>query len=200
MDPGSVLAFLAVDILLVLTPGADWALAITAGLRDRSVVPAVSGILMGYVALTGAVVAGLAAAIAGTPTALTALTVVGAVYLIWLGITTLRSPAAVPGPGEPTRNPLLRGLGTSALNPKAYLLYLALLPQFVDPYDAWAVPVQVAILGLLHVLACGAVYFAVAILARLVLRARPVVAVLVTRLSGIAMTTIGIYLLVDRLA
>ncbi|MET7802054.1 hypothetical protein ABZS78_36575, partial [Streptomyces decoyicus] len=41
MDTTTVAAFLAVDLLLVCTPGADWAYAITAGLRDRSVLPAV---------------------------------------------------------------------------------------------------------------------------------------------------------------
>ena len=41
-----------------MVPGADWAYAIAAGLRDRSVLPAVAGLLTGYVALTAALAAG----------------------------------------------------------------------------------------------------------------------------------------------
>lgn len=48
MDTTTLAAFLAMDLLLVFTPGADWAFAITAGLRDRSVVPAVAGLVAGY--------------------------------------------------------------------------------------------------------------------------------------------------------
>ena len=48
MDTTTLAAFLAVDLLLVFTPGADWAYAITASLRDRSVVPAVAGLVAGY--------------------------------------------------------------------------------------------------------------------------------------------------------
>ena len=43
----AVAAFLVVDVLLVLTPGADWAYAITAGLADRPVLPAVAGLVTG---------------------------------------------------------------------------------------------------------------------------------------------------------
>lgn len=65
-------AFWSVSFLLVLVPGADWAYAITAGLRHRSVLPAVGGMLSGYVLLTAVVAAGLATAVAGSPTVLTA--------------------------------------------------------------------------------------------------------------------------------
>jgi threonine/homoserine/homoserine lactone efflux protein len=58
--------------------------------------------------------------------------------------------------------------------------------------------VQLLVLGSIHLLNCAAVYFAVALLARRILRARPRAAVIVTRLSGIAMTLIGIGLLIDR--
>jgi threonine/homoserine/homoserine lactone efflux protein len=60
MVVGSVVAFWAVSLSLVLVPGADWAFAIAAGLRDRTVLPAVSGLLAGYLALTAVVAAGVA--------------------------------------------------------------------------------------------------------------------------------------------
>ena len=80
----AVIAFWTVSFLLVLVPGADWAYAIAAGLRDRSVLPAVTGLLAGYVALTGVLAAGVATVIVRWPLALTVLTALGAVYLLSL--------------------------------------------------------------------------------------------------------------------
>ena len=81
MAIGTLAAFWAVSFLLVLVPGPDWAYAIASGLRDRSVLPAVAGLLAGYAALTAVVAAGLAAVIARSPLVLTGLTTFGAVYL-----------------------------------------------------------------------------------------------------------------------
>ncbi len=50
-----------------------WAYAIAAGLRERTVTPAVAGLVAGYVILTAVVAAGVAALVAGTPLALTTL-------------------------------------------------------------------------------------------------------------------------------
>ena len=52
MTAGTVVAFWAVSLVFVLTPGADWAYAIAAGLRHRTVVPAVGGLLAGHLAAT----------------------------------------------------------------------------------------------------------------------------------------------------
>jgi threonine/homoserine/homoserine lactone efflux protein len=110
MDTGRVAAFLAVDLLLVCTPGADWAYAITAGLRDRSVLPAVTGLVAGYAGHTLLAVAGLVVLVARSASLLTALTVLGAGYLIWLGWTVLARPASpvptrTPWPPPPGRSP-----------------------------------------------------------------------------------------------
>lgn len=204
MAASSITAFWAVSVLLVLVPGADWAYAMAAGLRDRSVLPAVSGLLLGYVGLTAVVAAGVAAVVARTPAVLTALTVLGALYLMWLGGTTLARPGTpgatteVPG-GAPWGARVLKGAGTSGLNPKALLLFLALLPQFTDPDGSWPPAAQIGALGLVHMVSCGVVYVCVGVLARTVLRARPTAARVVTRVSGAAMIVIGGLLLVERL-
>lgn len=204
MDAGSVAAFWTVSVLLVMVPGADWAYAISAGLRDRSVLPAVGGLVLGYVALTGVVAAGVAALVARTPAVLTGLTVLGALYLVWLGVVTLARPA-VPGTAEvsePTASwgvRVLTGTGVSGLNPKALLLFLALLPQFTDPEGGWPLAAQIGTLGLVHTVSCGLVYLCVGVLARAVLGARPTAARAVTRVSGAAMILIGVGLLTSRL-
>ncbi|MFE1749610.1 LysE family translocator [Streptomyces anandii] len=208
MHAGTLLSFLAVDLLLVCVPGADWAYAVAAGLRDRSVAVAVSGLVAGYALHTLLAAAGLAVLVAGSPELLTALTAAGAGYLVWLGWSVLRRPAAVSAaeadaaaPAATAPRVFLRGATISGLNPKGLLLYLSVLPQFLTTRGArLPVAAQTAALGLLHMACCAAVYLTVGTLARAVLRARPAAARAVTRTSGAAMLGIGAFLLVERLA
>ncbi|MGV9938823.1 LysE family translocator [Streptomyces sp. NPDC003401] len=204
MDSGTLISFLTLDLLLVCVPGADWAYVIAAGLRGRSVGPAVAGLVGGYALHTVLAAAGLAVLVAGSPRLLTVLTVAGAAYLVWLGWSVLRRPG-VPRAGEAVardgRRVFLRGATISGLNPKGLLLYLSVLPQFLVTRDArLPVPAQTAALGLLHMACCAAVYAAVGVLARRLLGARPAAARAVTRTSGAAMLGIGAFLLVQRLA
>ncbi|MFJ2217249.1 LysE family translocator [Streptomyces sp. NPDC101062] len=204
MDTTTVAAFLAVDLLLVLTPGADWAYAISAGLRDRSVVPAVAGLIAGYAGYTVLAVAGLVVIVASSATVLTALTVAGAAYLMWLGWGVLSRPAVLGASTESMASSrgriMLKGAGISGLNPKALLLYFSLFPQFIDPAGGWPIAAQTGLFGTLHMVACAVVYLVVGVLARTVLKTRPSAARAVTRVSGAMMIVIGAFLLVERLA
>jgi threonine/homoserine/homoserine lactone efflux protein len=203
MAIGAVTGFWTVSVLLVLVPGADWAYAVAAGLRDRSVLPAVAGLLTGYVALTAVVAAGVASLVARWPVLLTALTVLGALYLLWLGISTLARPSAPAAAADEGSRTWVRraakGAGISGLNPKALVLFVALLPQFATRGTAWPFPAQIALLGLMHTANCGVVYTSVGTAARRVLRARPAITASVTRCSGASMIVIGALLLAERL-
>lgn len=205
MNTTTIASFWAVSMLFVLTPGADWAYAMAAGIRHTNVVWAVAGMLAGHLTATVMVTAGLAALLAASPAAMTVLTVAGAAYLCWLGITTLHRRRAAPAPAEtsaPTtgRRLFLTGLGVSLLNPKVFLLFLALLPQFVTPGTGWPVPAQLLTLGALHVLNCAIIYSTVAFGASAVLTARPRAALAVTTLTGIVLIGLGGVLAVEQLA
>jgi threonine/homoserine/homoserine lactone efflux protein len=204
VDASLVVQYWVVAILLTLTPGADWAFAITTGLRARSVVPPLLGILFGYAIVIIVVAVGVGSLVTRFPAALTALTIAGACYLLWLGLTTLTRPAGhltasdQPIAASPVRQ-FLRGAGVSGTNPKGLLLLLlALLPQFTSP-RGWPPAAQMLALGGIHLLNSAAVYFTVALLARLVLRSRPRATVIVTKFSGAAMTLIGAGLLIERI-
>jgi threonine/homoserine/homoserine lactone efflux protein len=200
----AMVGFWGTSFLLVMTPGADWAYMITAGLRNRSVAPAAVGLLLGYLGLTVVVAAGVATVLAGSPVVLGALTTAGAAYLMWLGVTALLHPAT---PGEASAGAVAdswlqqtaKGAGISGLNPKALLLFLALLPQFTDATAQWSVAAQIVALGLIHTLSCAVVYSGVGVGARVVLRARPALARAVSRFSGAAMILIGVGLVVHQL-
>ena len=195
-------AFWAVSFLFVITPGVDWAYAISAGLAGRVVVPAVGGLLIGHLVATLLVAAGVGGLIASQPVALTALTVAGAAYLMWLGISSFTQPA-VPqaGMAQPSTSWIrwaVKGACVSGLNPKVFLLFLALLPQFVDPSAAWPVPLQIVALGLVHIISCGVIYLLVGLGSQTILKTRPVAAAWVSRVSGTAMVVISVLLLAEQ--
>jgi threonine/homoserine/homoserine lactone efflux protein len=205
MNPELFLAFVLVAAALACTPGVDWAYSIAAGLRQRSFVPAVAGLCGGYVLHTVLLVAGLAAVLTGAPGVLGWITLAGAGYLMWLGISTLRSWrqasfTAGAGNGGSTRlRTFLQGMGTSGINPKGLLFYVALVPQFVSAEAPLPVPVQSGLLGMTFVLLAGLVYTAVAILSRTLLQTRPGAARMVTLASGIIMVALGVVLLGEQL-
>ena len=205
MNPELFLAFVLVAAALACTPGVDWAYSIAAGLRQRSFVPAVAGLCGGYVLHTVLLVAGLAAVLTGAPGVLGWITLAGAGYLMWLGISTLRSWrqasfTAGAGNGGSTRlRTFLQGMGTSGINPKGLLFYVALVPQFVSAEAPLPVPVQSGLLGMTFVLLAGLVYTAVAILSRTLLQTRPGAARMVTLASGIIMVVLGVVLLGEQL-
>ncbi|WP_138442451.1 LysE family translocator [Sinomonas susongensis] len=207
MDPAALLGFAAVSLTLALTPGADWAYTIAAGIRGGSPAPSVAGLCSGYVGLTAIVATGLGVLLAGRPSLVAWLSVAGALYLLWLGMTTARGwrsagyhadTAALAGRSGALGD-FLRGAGTSGINPKALLLYLAVMPQFVRTASPVPVPLQTVVLGLTHVVITVVVYALVAVAARRLLRSAPRRARVVTLASGVVMLGIGAALLAEQL-
>lgn len=103
----------------------------------------------GYVHVLAAAF-GLAILFEAVPVLYTGLKLVGAAYLIWLGVKILRSRDDAQ-PGLPDTGPKGRAFWQSAtvemLNPKTAIFYLAFLPQFTDPAAAFPIWVQFLILG-----------------------------------------------------
>lgn len=203
MPATSLFAFWGVALLLIVVPGADWAFTISAGLRGRSVLPAVGGLVIGYTVMTAVVAAGVGALVARSPVALTALTLAGGAYLMWHGFRTLLAPAGPPSAGGAAPGTawaaLRQGVGVSGLNPKGLLIFVALLPQFAAPGRSWPFAVQLTALGLVFVATCAVFYLTLGSVARTILFARPGAARAVSRVSGAGMLVIGAALIVDRL-
>jgi len=99
-----------------------------------------------------AAVIGLSAILAASAEAFTVVKLLGAAYLVWLGIRTLLSrDERIGGRAvEPTLGrTYLRGVVVNVLNPKTALFFLAFLPQFVDPDGSTRG--QLAVLGIVFV-------------------------------------------------
>lgn len=140
MDPlTAILAFSLAAALLTLTPGLDTALVLrTAAVEGpRQAMLAGAGISLGSLLWGTAAGLGLGAVLAASTAVYEALRLAGAAYLLWLGLGMLRAArrggqgAPAARPEGPTRNWLLRGLGTNLLNPKVGVFYVSFLPQFL---------------------------------------------------------------------
>jgi homoserine/homoserine lactone efflux protein len=135
------LLYLATWTLVALTPGPAVMCAMTMSTRYgfRHALAGIAGIQLGHFVFFGCVASGLAALLATATTAFTVLRIVGAVYLIYLGVrgilATFRQrtpePAAVTLPAR--RNLFLQGFAIQVTNPKALFFMSALLPQFIQP-------------------------------------------------------------------
>ncbi len=131
--------FVLAGLLLNITPGPDTLYIVgrstTQGFRAGMF--AALGIASGcFVHITAAAI-GLSALLAASAAAFTMLKIIGAAYLVYVGITLLREPGnAKPNtsriPAAPLKRIFWQGFLTNALNPKVALFFLAFLPQFID--------------------------------------------------------------------
>lgn len=205
MELSVIFAFWCVSILFVLTPGADWAYAILAGIRGRFIFNAVTGLVLGHLMAILCVAAGVGALVQHYPILLTAMTIMGACYLLWMGVKLFMHPATISNesnttqPLDSARSWLIKGVGISGLNPKVLLLFFALLPPFIHPQMAFSPTTQIILLGMVHLLSCAVVYVLVGIAAKKILRTRPLAVTVVSRISGGLMIMIAGILFVGKI-
>lgn len=159
-----LLLFLVGSILVTIVPGPDMALVMRqvfiggTALAQRSIYGNMSGLAIHALALA----AGLSALLVASAEAYTVVKLAGAVYLVYLGVQTLRSARhamsdaardaaeAADRPVPSMRTAYFQGLISTVLNPKPALLFLTYLPQFVD--TSRAVLPQIAFLATVHIL------------------------------------------------
>jgi len=132
--------FVLSGLLLNVTPGPDTLYIVgrstTQGWRAGAV--AALGIGAGIFVHIVAAAAGLSALLAASASAFMVVKLAGAAYLVYVGVSLLRSPipsaagALAPAPASLTKV-FVQGFLTNVLNPKVALFFLAFLPQFVDP-------------------------------------------------------------------
>lgn len=136
-----LLLFIASGLLLNITPGADTLYIVThsATRGARAGMAAAVGVSLGCCFHILAAALGLSALLAASASAFTVVKLVGAAYLVYVGVSMWRSrseaPADVakPMPEARWRSVLAQGFLTNALNPKVALFFLAFMPQFIAP-------------------------------------------------------------------
>jgi threonine/homoserine/homoserine lactone efflux protein len=151
----TIAVFCAAALALIVVPGPAVTYIVTQSIdkgRRAGLVSAFGIATGGLVHVTAAVV-GLSALIASSASAFTVVKLVGAVYLVVLGVRRLLSHDTVPEQAvEPAEHSRLfvQGVVVNILNPKTALFFLAFLPQFVDPHRG-SVALQAGILGAIFV-------------------------------------------------
>ncbi|MGJ5176567.1 LysE family translocator [Bradyrhizobium oligotrophicum] len=198
------LAFIAACVALALLPGPVVTLLIANGLRHgtRAALINIAGVQTGLAIAIGVVAVGLTSLMATMGYWFEWVRLIGAAYLVWLGIQLIRSPiegiAAGEAPPPPPRGGFfLQGLLVLLSNPKVMVFFGAFLPQFMDMTQDH-LP-QVALLGVTFMVIAGltdAVYALLAGRARKMFSARRTR--LVSRISGGFMIGGGLWLALTR--
>lgn len=133
-----IITYTLACLLLVISPGPDNILAIGRGLSQGRFAACVSGVSSGAGILFHVLTAtfGLTLLIQTSEIAFIAVKLIGAAYLIWLGIKVIRSRNLInlkPATKQPLKVIFTTGFLSAALNPKPGMFVLAFIPQFVDP-------------------------------------------------------------------
>jgi threonine/homoserine/homoserine lactone efflux protein len=198
--------FISTGILLNLTPGQDTMFIIGRSLTlgRRAGIAAAFGIAVGSIGHTLAAALGFSAILATSATAFTIVKLMGAAYLIYLGLRLILSKAPVvqetnasaAAASADTWGAFRQGIITNILNPKVALFFLAFLPQFIDtgspskPLAFLALGATFISTGLIWclVLATGAARL------RTFFQRNPNVRTMIDRVTGFLFVTLGVRL------
>jgi threonine/homoserine/homoserine lactone efflux protein len=202
----SWLLFVLASLLLIVTPGQDMVLVMSRSIAQGAAAGVVTaaGVSLGLVGHTVLATLGLGAVLRTSEWLFIALKLLGAAYLVYLGLTLLRTRSSELLVQAAPRRSLSRlfvdGAISNVSNPKIAVFYFAFLPQFVLP-EATHPTLSVFALGLvfaaLTFLVKGPVGFFAGLLSGW-LRSRPGVLVGLYRSSGAVLIALGVKLAFER--
>jgi threonine/homoserine/homoserine lactone efflux protein len=136
----SLIAFSLVALAMVLTPGPNMIYLISRSVSQgpRAGLVSLAGIGCAFLVFISFAALGVTALLFAIPLAYDVLKVAGAMYILYLAWQAIRPGGSSPFQVTPlapdgTRKLFVMGFLTNILNPKAALMYLSLLPQFIDP-------------------------------------------------------------------
>ncbi|NGX09495.1 LysE family transporter [Mycobacteroides franklinii] len=158
VTPAHLIGFALVAYALIVIPGPSVLFSIgrSLSLGRRAGLLSVLGNTAGTAVFVGLATAGLGALLAASAWALTAVKLVGAAYLIYLGVQAIRNRKSLIQALNADRPTAVRphvfrqGFIVGLTNPKTALFFAAVLPQFADP-AAGSVPSQILVFGIVFV-------------------------------------------------
>lgn len=157
MTAASLAGFALICLAMVLTPGPNMIYVVSRSIIQGPMagIASVGGVAVGLTVYMLCAAFGITALLMAVPYAYDVLRFCGAAYLLWLAWITVK-PGGISAlevrnlPPDRPRRLFAMGLLTSLLNPKVAVLYLSLLPQFIDP-AAGPVLAQSLTLGLVQI-------------------------------------------------
>ncbi|KIZ46986.1 MULTISPECIES: LysE family translocator [Rhodopseudomonas] len=167
----SLLGFAAVALTMALSPGPNMIYLVSRSISQGPLAALISlgGVALGFLIYMLSAAFGITALLFAVPYAYDALRLAGAAYLVWLAWQAVRRRGRSPFQArqlaiDSPKKLFAMGLMTNLLNPKVAMLYLALLPQFIDP-AAGSVMLQSVLLGSVQIVIGVSVNAAVALAA-----------------------------------
>ena len=200
------LLFIVTSLVIIATPGQDMMIVMSRSIAQGpgAGIATAAGVSLGLVGHTVLAALGLGALLAASDWLFTAIKLAGAAYLVWMGVSLLRSPPqalALGGAGARSRLRLFADGALSNLgNPKIAIFYFAFLPQFVAPRAAHPT-LTVLALGLTFAALTFAIKGPVGVAAGFLsswLRERPQALAWLYRGSGAVLVGLGVKLALER--
>lgn len=155
----NLIAFGLISLGMVLTPGPNMIYLISRSICQGRMAGLISlgGVALGFVFYMLCAALGITALLMAVPFAYDALKLGGAIYLLYLAWQAVkpggRSPFQVRDlPQDSPRKLFTMGFVTNLLNPKIAVMYLSLLPQFINPVDHGSMMTQSLLLGCIQIL------------------------------------------------
>ncbi|ARZ76513.1 leucine efflux protein LeuE [Stenotrophomonas sp. WZN-1] len=194
--------FLVAVLVFLALPGPGTFTLLTATGRGgvRGGYTALAGLLVGDQILMWLALAGVAALLKANPLVFHAVQYLGAAYLVWVGISLLRTPKHEGSDAGPIRMQpgryFQQAILVSLLNPKAILFYMAFLPLFIDPKAHQGLATFAALAGIILVVSIAycSMLIGVGNLARRRLIQHPRISDALRRVAGLFLVGFGIRL------
>ena len=206
MTEAQILVFILTSLVVIITPGQDMILVMSRAISQgsRAGIVTAAGVCTGLLGHTLLTALGLGSLLMASELLFTVLKVVGAGYLVYLGVRLLLSRESKLGlqEAEPAQHRRLfaQGALSNLSNPKVTVFYLAFLPQFFS--SDVSNPTQLLLLlgvvfsGLTFLVKAPIGYFAGSLSSWL--RARPSVLRWLNRTSGVVLIGLGVKLALER--
>jgi threonine/homoserine/homoserine lactone efflux protein len=197
----TLLLFSTTALLLIMAPGPNFLYVLSRGVGQgrRAALLAAVGLGCGVALHTLAATMGLSALLQSSTLAFLLVKYLGAAYLIYLGIKTLRDRTALAlddrSLGRAPWRMLLENITASITTPKTALFFLTFLPQFVDPSVGAPAP-QLLVFGGIYLLLTIAVYTTVGLSAGMLsawLRRSPAAALRMRQAAGLSFISLGFW-------
>jgi RhtB (resistance to homoserine/threonine) family protein len=204
-----LLVFIGVAAIVIVVPGPDTAVVTKNVLLHgrRAAFGTSLGVSAGLSVWTVAAAVGVASVLRASALAFTALKLIGALYLVWLGVQALRAAGrASSGTGSPSPNKremgaaggFRQGFLSDLANPKIGIFFTSLLPQFVDPGHSVLLPfLALGAVFVLMTLLWLTAYCLIAARAAKTLQ-RPRVRAAMDRVTGVVLIALGLRLATEH--
>lgn len=200
-DTANHIAFALICLGMVLTPGPNMIYLISRSLSQgpKAGLISLGGVAVGFLFYVFSAAFGITALLLAVPYAYDALRLAGAAYLLYLAWQALRPGGRSPFqvrelPRDRPRKLFMMGLMTNLLNPKVAVLYLSLLPQFIDPEKGHVLS-QLLVLGVTQIAISLSVNAIIAVTAGSIavfLAGRPVWMLIQRWLMGTVLTALAL--------